>query len=216
MTIFDQFDRIRIVNLPYRTDRRRAMDRELAKVGLSGDPRVSYFDAIRPEIAGSFTSIGARGVYASQKTLLGDAAAAGESLLILEDDCIFLPGARNRIFPDDWDIFYGGYHASLPGDLACSDIQGAHMMGFSKQGARLVFDYLDQLRYDGIHPPIDGAYVWFRRANPEVRTLFAEPPLAGQRPSRSDIASLAWFDRLPFLRSAATLARGLRRGASRK
>lgn len=216
MTIFDYFDRIRIVNLPYRTDRRRAMDRELAKVGLAGDPRVRYFDAIRPDNAGSFTSIGARGVYASQKILLGEAAAAGESLLILEDDCVFFPEAGNRIFPDDWEIFYGGYHASLPSDLAGSDIQGAHMMGFSREGARLVFKYLDTLHYEGIHPPIDGAYVWFRRANPGVRTRFAEPPLAGQRPSRSDIASLAWFDRLPFLRSAATLARGLRRGASRK
>lgn len=216
MTIFDHFDRIRIVNLPYRTDRRRAMDRELSKVGLAGDPRVRYFDAIRPENAGSFTSIGARGIYASQKFLLGEAAAAGESLLILEDDCIFHPGAKDRIFPRDWDIFYGGYHASLPDDLLGSDVEGAHMMGFSHKGVKLVFDYLDQLHYDGIHPPIDGAYVWFRRANPEVRTRFAEPPLAGQRPSRSDIASLAWFDRLPLLRSAATFARGLRRGASRK
>ncbi|WP_056376133.1 MULTISPECIES: hypothetical protein [unclassified Sphingopyxis] len=216
MTIFQHFDRIRIINLPYRTDRRRAMERELAKVGLAGDPRVSFFDAIRPESAGSFTSIGARGVYASQKILLGEAAAAGESLLILEDDCIFSPGAENRTFSGDWDIFYGGYHASIPSDLPRSDIQGAHMMGFSRQAASLVFDYLEQLQYEGIHPPIDGAYVWFRRANPEVRTLFAEPPLAGQRPSRSDIASLAWFDRLPLLRSAATFARSLRRGASRK
>lgn len=216
MTIFDHFDRIRIVNLPYRTDRRRTMDRELAKVGLAGDPRVRYFDAIRPENAGRFTSIGARGVYASQKILLGDAASAGESLLILEDDCVFLPGAKDRIFPSDWDIFYGGYHASLPNDLLHSDIEGAHMMGFSQRGAELVFDYLEQLHYDGIHPPIDAAYVWFRRANPDVRTFFAEPPLAGQRPSRSDIASLAWFDRLPFLRNAATFARGFRRGASRK
>lgn len=216
MRVFDYFERIRIINLPYRTDRRRAMNRELAKVGLVGDPRVSYFDAIRPEDAGSFTSIGARGVYASQKILLRDAAAAGESLLILEDDCIFSPDAENRTFHDEWDIFYGGYHASLPTDLARSDIQGAHMMGFSRRGAKLMSDYLEQLQYEGIHPPIDGAYVWFRRANPAVRTLFAEPPLAGQRPSRSDIASLAWFDRLPFLRGAATLARGFRRGASRK
>lgn len=216
MTIFDHFDRICIVNLPYRTDRRRAMDRELAKVGLVGDPRVRYFDAIRPENSGRFTSIGARGVYASQKILLGDAASAGESLLILEDDCVFSPGANDRIFPSDWDIFYGGYHASLPNDLLRSDIEGAHMMGFSRRGAKLVFDYLEELHYDGIHPPIDAAYVWFRRANPDVRTFFAEPPVAGQRPSRSDIASLAWFDRLPLLRNAATFARGFRRGASRK
>src|SRR3546814_16356979 len=86
MTIFDHFDAIRIVNLAQRTDRRRAMNRELARVGLAGDPRVAFFSAIRPADAGRFTSIGARGVYLSQKHLLREAAAARHSLLILEDD----------------------------------------------------------------------------------------------------------------------------------
>ncbi|MBJ7499692.1 MAG: hypothetical protein JHC57_08065 [Sphingopyxis sp.] len=214
MTIFDHFDAIRIVNLAQRTDRRREMDRELARVGLAGDPRVAYFSAIRPVDAGRFTSIGAHGVYLSQKMLLREAAAAGRSLLILEDDCLFLPGAADREFGNDWDIFYGGYTASDPQELLKSDIQGAHMMGFSALGARLVSEYLEQLTCEGIHPPIDAAYVWFRRANPEVRTTFADPPLAGQRPSRSDIAALAWYDRVPLVRSAAALARALRTGPS--
>lgn len=42
MTIFDHFETIRIVNLPQRRDRRRAMARELARVGLAGDPRVAF------------------------------------------------------------------------------------------------------------------------------------------------------------------------------
>src|SRR3546814_1261757 len=79
MTIFDHFDAIRIVNLAQRTDRRRAMNRELARVGLAGDPRVAFFSAIRPADAGRFTSIGARGVYLSQKHLLREAAAARHS-----------------------------------------------------------------------------------------------------------------------------------------
>lgn len=211
MLVFDNFDRIKIINLPNRTDRRRVMDRELARMGLSGDPRVSYFAAIRPCDAGTFTSIGARGVYESQKQLLREAAESGQSLLILEDDCDFVPGAEAYEIPENCDVFYGGHYASRPDDLHNSDIIGAHMMGFSKEGVKAVSAYLEQLLYDGIHPPIDAAYVWFRRAYPEVATHFAVPPLANQRSSRSDIANLRWYDRLPILRELANLTRSIRR-----
>ena len=96
MRVLEQFDRVRIVNLASRKDRRREMDSELAKVRLAGDPRVSYFPAFRPDDAGQFTSIGARGVYESQKAILREAAAAGESVLKLEDDCVFVRAHRIR------------------------------------------------------------------------------------------------------------------------
>lgn len=211
MKIFDHFDRIRVINLSYRTDRRREMDRELAAVGLDGDPRVAYFAAVRPNDAGDFTSVGARGVYASQKAILREAAEAKESVLILEDDCSFVPGTAERQVALGWDIFYGGYTAASPDDLQASDIQGAHMMGFSRQGVGRVSAYLEQLQYEGIHPPIDAAYVWYRRANPDVVTEFAVPPLGEQRSSRSDIADLKWFDRSPLTRGGANALRRLRR-----
>lgn len=210
MSIFDHFERIRIINLPERKDRRRAMDRELGKVGLTGCARLEYFDAIRPTSAGSFTSIGARGVYESQKALLQEAARDGVSLLMLEDDCCFDPGAVAQIVSPNWDILYGGYIAANPDDLMHSDIQGAHMMGFSRKGAKLVSEYLANLEPEGIHPPIDAAYVWFRRAFPAVPTVFAKPIIANQRPSRSDIAALAWYDRTPLIRTGANLLRAVR------
>jgi glycosyl transferase family 25 len=209
--VFAPFDMIRVINLPERKDRRREMMQELAALGLATDPRVAFFPAIRPADAGSFASIGARGVYQSQLTILREAAERGCSVLILEDDCAFSPIARDFDFGGDWDIFYGGYYATDPENLADSDIIGAHMMGFSAQGAREVCAYLDTLVWDGEHPPIDGAYVRFRRAHPETPTRFAVPPLANQRPSRSDIADLRFFDRLPLLRRIAGLARGARR-----
>src|SRR3546814_15194379 len=86
------------------------------------------------------------------------------------------------------------------------------MMGFSAVGAHLVSQYLEQLTCEGVHPPIDAAYVWFRRANPGVRAAFADPPLAGQRPSRSAIAALACEDRVPLVRSAAAFAPAFRTG----
>lgn len=211
MTVFDNFDRIRIINLPQRVDRRREMAAELERLGLTNDPKVSYFQAIRPVDKGRFTSIGARGVYESQQEILRDAAKAGQSVLILEDDCDFIAGAQSYKLPGNWSIFYGGYNAALPDDLHNSDIMGAHMMGFSREGAKAVSDYLKQLDYDGIHPPIDAAYVWFRRANPKVPTHFALPPLAGQRPSRSDIAALKWYDRLPLIPQLADLIRTMRK-----
>lgn len=214
--IFDAFDRIRIINLPHRRDRRAEMEGELRRLGLGDDPRVAFFAAIRPDQPGDFASVGERGVFAGQLQILTEAAEAGESVLILEDDCDFTAAAAGYRAPQQWDIFYGGYEASDPADLAGSDIIGAHMMGFSAKAAAQVSAYLRDLDYEGRCPPIDGAYVWFRRAHPEVATLFAVPPLAHQRPSRTDIAPLRLFDRVPLLRGAVGWARRLKRAIGRR
>lgn len=210
----DRFDRIRVINLAERRDRRRDMERELAAIGLGNDPRVAFFPAFRPADQGDFTSVGARGVYLGQLAILREAAAANEAVLILEDDCAFSPVACDYPTDGDWDIFYGGYEAANPEDLATSDIIGAHMMGFTAAAAKAIVAWLDALTYTGIHPPIDAAYIWFRRAHPEVATHFAVPPLANQRASRSDIAPRL-FDRLPGIRDAAEIARRIRRRLAR-
>lgn len=125
------------------------MDKALARMGLARASRVSYFAAIRPIDAGKFTSIGARGVYESQKQILCEAVEADESILILEDDCDFVSGAETFGILENWDIFYGGHNAAQPNDLQNNDIIGAHMMGFSRLGAKAVSAYLEQLRNDG-------------------------------------------------------------------
>lgn len=190
-----------------RTDRRRQITTELRKLGIDKNPNVAFFPAVRPSDQGTFSSIGARGCYESHKAILREAASLNQSVLILEDDCAFCANASTYEMADDWDIFYGGYAAALPSDLQNSDIIGSHIMGFSKYGAQTVSAYLEGLNYDGIHPPIDAAYVWFRRAHPEVGTHFAVPPIAGQRSSRSDIADLKWFDRAPVVRTLANTLR---------
>ena len=208
---FDNFDEIRVVNLRNRTDRRATMEKELHFVGLDGDPRVQFFDAFSFPDAGSFSSKGARGVYYSQLAILEQAAKKGHSVLILEDDVDFVAHVENYELKGDWAIFYGGYYADNPADLHASDIVGAHMMGFSANVVPLVASYLASIADNGIHPPIDAAYVWFRRAHPKVPTLFAEPPLGYQRPSRSDISALKFYDRLPVLKQCAQLARSMKR-----
>lgn len=209
--MFAPFDSIRVINLKERRDRRREMEGELARIGLDSDRRISFFPAIRPPNAGPFTSIGARGVYESQLAILREAAEANRSVLILEDDCDFTDDVRGYDFGGDWEIFYGGYYATDPDNLMTSDIVGAHMMGFTANAARQIVAYLDTLEFTGIHPPIDAAYIWFRRACPGVATRFAVPPLAIQRSSRSDIADMRFYDRLPFLRPVVNLARRARR-----
>ena len=214
--MFAAFDLIRVINLPHRRDRRAQMERELARAGLAGDPRVAFFDAIRPADQGRFSSIGAHGVYMSHRAILREAASRSSSVLILEDDCDFAEGIEEKVVGADWDILYGGYTAADPTDLARSDIIGAHMMGFSATGAKRVLDFLDAIETDEIHPPIDGAYVWFRRANPAVAVLFAEPPLGFQRPSRSDIEPGALYNRLPLIRGVVEIARRARRAFTGK
>lgn len=223
--LFAAFDRIRVVNLPQRTDRRAEMERELRAAGLLGDARVAFFPAVACSDPGPFLRVGSHGAFRSHLTLLREAADAGESILILQDDCDFLlPELEAYRLPPRWDLFYGGYVAHDPANLAESDIIGAHFMGFSPRAAQVAADYLTRyLEPDftpdaksaampnfnpAIRPPIDGAFVWMRRAHPELVTVFAM--LGAQRPSRTDIGDQRLFDRIPGLRTLAGWARRLR------
>jgi glycosyl transferase family 25 len=217
---FDKFERIRVINLRHRTDRRSEMEAQLARVGLLGDPRVAFHAASAADGKGLFSSRGAHGCFLSHYAVLKEAAEAGQSVLILEDDCDFLRGASTYALPE-FDVFYGGYTASDPENPADSEIIGAHFMGYSARAAKAAAQYLaDYLRPDfpldpkaaaepgfdpAIRPPFDGALVWFRRAHPELRTVFAI--LGVQRASRTDIGEQRWFDKIPGLRAIAGLAR---------
>ncbi len=223
--VFDQFDQIRIVNLAQRRDRRAEMVAQLRKVGLADDPRVAFFPAIACDDPGPFRRTGSYGAFLSHVALLRAAADAGQSILILQDDCDFIiPDATEYRIVGDCDIFYGGYVASDPTDLPNSDIIGAHFMGFSANAAALACYYLAAyLEPDfpldpvaaakpdfnpAIRPPIDGAFVWFRRAHPELVTQFAM--LGVQRASRTDIGDQRFFDKIGGLRTLASIARRLR------
>ena len=47
---------------------------------------------------------------------------------------------------------------------------------------------------------VDGAYSTIRMQNPDLKTYAHRPSLAFQRPSRTDIGELKWFDRIERLR----------------
>ena len=215
----DAFEAIRILNLPHRADRRAEMKRELRKLGLSDDPRVQFFAGAVLEDPGPFSSSGVHGCYLSHLRLLQSVAATGVRTLVLEDDCSFKADAATYELPsEDWDIFYGGYLADQPEDPTNSNIIGAHCMGYSPWAAAALAEYLSNLLNPQfapdatavargefnpvVKPPFDGAIVWFRRAHPGVKTVFAQ--IAEQRSSRSDIAPRTLLDRsVPALAGAA-------------
>jgi glycosyl transferase family 25 len=162
-----------------------------------------------------FRSAGEKGVFLAHLNILQSAAASGESVLILEDDVDFTPAASAWARNPESDIDYGGYSAANPADLEGSDIIGAHCMGFSARAAKALVPFLEQLLNHPSPPPIDGAYVWFRRQNPEFVTEFAQPVLAVQRPSRSDITPARMLDRISILRRPVALARRVKRKLQR-
>lgn len=234
------FDRIYVLNLPERADRRREVEAQLRRFGLSltAEP-VRLFRAVRPSDPGPFPSVGARGCFMSHLGMLREAVRDGvASVLILEDDLDFAPDAEERLptllrslQQEDWALFYGGYElpegapdAAAPAGAGLHPIQAelpvrtTHFIalrGTAIAGAaRFLEAVAARVPGDPAGGPmhVDGAYTWFRRTYPELRTWIAVPELGHQRQSRTDIHPLRWYDRWPAVRELAQWARRLRRG----
>lgn len=204
------FDRVYVINLPDRTDRRREMTAQLALIGLAEDPLVQFFPAVRPEDRGDFGSIGERGCFLSHLGVLKDAVARGHgSILILEDDVDWTPAALARgarleaLRQTDWAYLHGGQgHDRAAPDGVISlvplpperELLLAHFVGFRGPVIAQMVDYLEAILRRPAGSPeggpmhVDGAYSWFRRAHPELAAHVCVPSLAQQRSSRSDIS----------------------------
>lgn len=199
-----QYQRIRVINLPSRTDRRREIRQELRRLGLVGDPRLNFMDAVKPQQAAPWRGIGESGCFQSHLKILREAAVAGESVLILEDDADFT-GAAMKTQPSS-DVLWGGY-TRRPGGR----VEGTHCMGFSAAMVKRLVPYLEDLMGTASPPPIDGAYACFLRDNPEVQVNFCSPMVALQRPSPSDIAGRSRIDQITVARPFVALLRKLKR-----
>lgn len=215
-THFDQallrslFDRVYVINLAERTDRRREMEAQLALVGLEDDPLVHFYPAVRPADKGNFRSIGELGCFMSHLGILKDAVANGhQSILILEDDADWTPAALARnarleaLRDTGWAYFHGGPghdRASPDGTIALvrldpeQPLMLTHCIAFRGPIIEQMVGHLEAILRrppgspEGGPMPVDGAYFWFRRAHPEVAAYVCVPSLAVQRSSRSDIS----------------------------
>jgi hypothetical protein len=204
--IFERFERVRIINLVDRPDRRREMLRELDRLG-GFPPNVGFHEAHRPINAGGFPSIGARGCFESHLGVLRSARDAKvQSLLILEDDLDFTRDARPRsgelvpeLFRHHWEFFYGAHLLPANGRRGLVQVPAqepvltASFVAFEGRVLEPLVDFLEGILTRPAGSPefgpmhVDGAYTVFRLLHPLCVTFAAFPPLGRQRSSPSDI-----------------------------
>ncbi len=219
---FASFSKTLIINLERRDDRRREMAAELASLGTQvGQDNITLFPAVAPDDPGAFPSIGARGCFMSHLGLLKQALDDDlETLLILEDDATpnerfhqQLEAVLDGLSNDDWDIFYAGYHLdeSLQPEGALTSIrpdmrvQTTHAMAIKRPAIASIVSYFEAMLArpqgspEGGPMHVDGAYSWFRREHPDIRTVLATPEIMKQRASHSDISPVSWKDTFPFV-----------------
>jgi hypothetical protein len=214
-----------VINLEHRTDRRITMEKQLLRIGWQAD----FFPAIRPTNAGEFSSIGARGCFLSHLSVLRNAQKTGvRQLVILEDDVNFAPEFVERwtlsissLETLEWSIFYPGHTLKgLPAGLsriaADTHIRCAHFMVINGHAILTLINGLERiLSRPAGHPlggpmHVDGAYSTLRTQDPSLVTYAFSPVLGYQRPSRTDIGNLKWFDRIGMLAPLVHIARRLR------
>lgn len=214
-----------VINLEHRTDRRIAMRKQLAQIGWHAE----FFPAIRPESAANFEFIGARGCFLSHLSVLKNARNAGaQQLVILEDDVNFAPKFTERwkfsmsaLETQEWSIFYPGHiKNNLPEGLSRispdTGFQCAHFMVINGPAISTVIAGLERiLSRPAGHPlggpmHVDGAYSTIRKQDHSLVTYAHFPVLGYQRPSRTDIGNLKWFDRVGMLTPVVNIARKLK------
>lgn len=237
----DYFDRIFVINLPSRTDRQVEMAAQLKSIGLSlAEGHVELFPAVRPDAAEGFPSIGARGCFMSHLAVLQTAQRMGlQRVAIFEDDLDFVADFNERIRPlltqlarVDWSVFYGGYHLEAPlcdldqGELLEAQpdqlIGTTHFVVFQGEAIAAAVRYLQAMLARPAGDPaggpmhVDGAYNWFRRENPQFKTVLSIPELGFQRASRTDIHELCWYDKVPIFREGIACLRQAKNALMRR
>lgn len=89
----------------------------------------------------------------------------------------------------------GPTHGDLVRSQADELIGTTHFVTFQGEAIPAAVHYLEQILARPAGDPeggpmhVDGAYNWFRRANPQFKTVLAVPELGFQRASRTDIRS---------------------------
>ena len=224
---WDVFQAIFLINLARRTDRRRDLLRELEYVGLqANDEKLVWINAVAPQDAGEFRSIGARGCFLSHLECFKQAASRKlQRILILEDDASFsiatdserLGAALDHLKSDvSWRIWYGGHYGigapkTVPGYTLAAGVVGAHCVAFQGDAITSVLGMLElMLTRQATHPvagpmDVDGAYDTWRAFNPSQKVIIEMPPLCVQRSSHSDI-TVRWKTRTPVIRELLTFA----------
>lgn len=231
--LLEVFQHVYIINLPERADRRREIEAQLARIGLSTKhPSISFFSAVKPSEPGGWPSVGAHGCFMSHLGVLEQAQKDGlDRVLILEDDVDwshrFIAGgvkALEDLESKTWHFVHGGLKSSTAKSAEAvvrtlppqTGLTQTHFIGLAAPAISSACEYLGKIaaRPSG-HPEggpmhVDGAYSWFRKENPSFEGYYFKPEIAVQRASRTDIHGVKWYDTAPGFVQAAGLYRGLK------
>jgi len=231
MNLYDYFDRISIIHLPERKDRYDALSKELRALDI--DIRGSKVDipyAPRPDDANGFPSRGVYGSYLSHLETHRQALKDGlNAVWVLEDDAIFSKrmcrsqaALVEKLQNSEWDLCYFGHTltkelAGQPTGLVTpnSDFFQAHCYAAHARVLPRLVAYLERATVlPSGHPEggklyIDAAFTLFRRFNPDVVTLVANPRLSIQKGCFSSLNDLRWYD-TPATRALVSTARSMR------
>lgn len=232
LNLTDYFDCTRIINLAHRDDRRKEVAEELKRLSMTiGKNGLSFFAAVKPETSAGFPTVGARGCYMSHLEVLKQAHEHGVNrLLILEDDVNFIKKTNDKLESMlselsgvQWDICYLGHQLSLnnPEDGKLFQyydgaIQTTHSYAVKSQVLPELIAFLEAILTrepgDPLGGPMhfDGALNTFRAQNPKTKTVVLCEALTYQRPSKTDIHELFWFDKLPVIRHCVAIVRRLK------
>jgi glycosyl transferase family 25 len=207
--IVEYFDRSYIINLKDRVDRRREVEHEFRRLGISiPNEKVQFYTATRPTDQANFASIGVRGCFMSHLNVLDFAQRDNlRNVLVFEDDVSFRNvevDFEERLIENlshaDWDLLWLGYSRpaqdGLSGPLTrwTGDIICAHCYAVNGRFIRTMAQYMwDCEQRPRDHPEsgpmtADGAYNHIRYISPDVVLLLCVPSLAFQRSSRSNLA----------------------------
>jgi glycosyl transferase, family 25 len=229
------FDRIYVINLRERGDRRLEITDQFAKIGVAIDGNcVSFYSAVRPTDQGNFPSIGARGCFMSHFGILEDAIYHGyKSILILEDDADWTNAALRSteefaqvLAQTPWMFLHGGLGGRISNKVSSialiplspeQPMRLTHFIGLRGSAIATARHYfaamLERPAGSALGGPmhVDGAYSWLRKAHPEINGYVCEPSLAKQRPSNSDVTPASGVKALPIVRDVLGIARKIRR-----
>jgi hypothetical protein len=147
----------------------------------------------------------------------------------MEDDCEVLPknlgriaGVAAELEGREWGFVHLGHVVPLPEEVAPGliefdePVQTTHLYGVHRRVIGPLVEYLEACLVRAPGDPaggpmhVDGAFTMFRAAHPGVLTLLAQPNMAVQRSSRSDITFRS-FEQLPGLKQAMGFARKVKR-----
>lgn len=228
----DYFDRMYVISLVDRLDRRRRISREFYRAGIPLRPgKIEFFDAIRVPVADGFPSPGYHGCFLSHREVLRRASESGSRrTVVFEDDVVLHPDFARRgaaaahalELIAEWDVVQFGYYPAepIPGNGLApapgrfNPLTGAHFYAVNGSIASRLAAWFDASldrpagHPDGGRMSPDGTLNHFRWANPDVRSFVQLPPLGRQSNSPSDIANRSWFD-VPFLGPAVRSIRSL-------